>query len=229
MFWQESESEREFRVPDNIVDVAFRIDCRVLPLDHALELSGALQQALSWLADEERAGIHLIHGAESGNGWVRPEDPQTELLHLSRRTRMTLRLPRERIDDALGLAGQVLDIGGYRLVVGEASVRPLSAASTVFARYVADEADQGEEAFLEAVAAAMARLGISARKLLCGRSHVLRTANDQVLTRSVMVADLEPRESVKLQQHGIGPHRKLGCGLFLPHKGIAPLTTARGE
>ncbi len=228
MFWQESDSEREFRVPDDIVDVAFRIDCKVLPLDHARELSRALHEALPWLADEARAGIHLIHGAESGNGWVRPEDPETELLHLPRRTRMMLRLPRDRINDALGLAGQVLDIGGYRLAVGEGSVRLLPAASAVFARYVADEADRGEEVFLESVAAALARLGVPARKLLCGRSHVLRTPDGEVLTRSVMVADLKPEESVKLQQHGIGPYRKLGCGLFLPHKGIAPLTTAEG-
>jgi hypothetical protein len=28
---------------------------------------------------------------------------------------------------------------------------------------------------------------------------------------------------VKVQQLGLGPHRKLGCGLFIPHKGIAPV------
>ncbi|MBT4668468.1 MAG: hypothetical protein HOC17_04305, partial [Candidatus Ruthia sp.] len=39
-------------------------------------------------------------------------------------------------------------------------------------------------------------------------------------TRSLMVADLRKAESVKLQEQGIGKHRLLGCGLFVPQKGI---------
>jgi hypothetical protein len=35
-----------------------------------------------------------------------------------------------------------------------------------------------------------------------------------------MVADLEAEESVALQQQGLGQGRMLGCGLFVPHKGI---------
>ena len=94
MFWQEKTPDKPYRVPDDIVDLAFRIDCRCLPLEHAHALSVALHEALPWLEDESRAGIHLIHGAESGNGWMRPEDPQSEVLYVSRRTRMTLRLPK---------------------------------------------------------------------------------------------------------------------------------------
>ena len=35
-----------------------------------------------------------------------------------------------------------------------------------------------------------------------------------------MVADLDVEEAVVLQQRGIGVHQKIGCGLFIPHKGI---------
>jgi len=35
-----------------------------------------------------------------------------------------------------------------------------------------------------------------------------------------MIADLEVEESLRLQQKGLGPYRYLGCGLFIPHKGI---------
>jgi len=229
MYWQEKDDQREFRVPDDIQDVAFRIHCPRLPLEHAFALSTALHEALPWLADEERAGIHLIHGAESGNGWMRPENPETELLHLPRRARMTLRLPKERIDDAKGLTGTVLDIDGFRLEVGEAAVKPLSDVPTIFARYVADEQDAGEEAFLERIAGEMGALGIAVRKLMCGRVHRLRTPDGDIVARSVMVADLDKRDSVLLQQRGVGPHRKLGCGLFLPHKGIAPVFDDDGK
>jgi hypothetical protein len=41
-----------------------------------------------------------------------------------------------------------------------------------------------------------------------------------IFTRSLMVADLEPEQSVHLQQVGLGEGRTIGCGLFIPHKGI---------
>ncbi len=38
-----------------------------------------------------------------------------------------------------------------------------------------------------------------------------------------MLADLTPEDSVRVQQRGVGPWRRHGCGLFLPHKGIKPV------
>jgi hypothetical protein len=35
-----------------------------------------------------------------------------------------------------------------------------------------------------------------------------------------MVAELEPEQSIRLQQTGLGEGRTFGCGIFLPHKGI---------
>jgi hypothetical protein len=58
------------------------------------------------------------------------------------------------------------------------------------------------------------------RKLLCGRAHAIRHPGRDLYTRSVMLADLETEEAVLLQQQGIGQHKKIGCGLFIPHKGI---------
>jgi CRISPR-associated endoribonuclease Cas6 len=40
------------------------------------------------------------------------------------------------------------------------------------------------------------------------------------IARSLMLADLAVDESVKLQQQSLGTDRKLGCGLFVPHKDI---------
>lgn len=226
MYWQEKESRQTYQVPDDIVDVAFRIECPRLPLEHAYALSSALHEALPWLADEARAGVHLIHGAESGNGWMRPQDPENEVLHLSRRTRMTLRLPKERVPQAQELTGQELDIAGYRLGVGDASVKLLSASATIFSRYVVDEQAAGEQAFVRSVAEQLQQAGIRVRKMMCGRTHVLKTPDADVLTRSIMIADLEKPDSVRIQELGVGPHRKLGCGLFMAHKGIDPVISA---
>lgn len=225
MFWNEDkEEDKGYQVPDDVVDLSFAISCRSLPLDHAYALSTALQEALPWIADEEVAGIHLIHGAESGNGWYRPQDSSDAVIHLSRRTRMTLRVPKERIEAARALEGMLLDIAGNPLEVGAAAVKQLSALSTLFARHVVmPDAELSEAEFLQSVVDEMRALRIRVNKILCGRAHDLATPDGTVHTQSVMVADLEPEQAVALQQKGIGPGRKMGCGLFLPHKGIKPV------
>ena len=224
MFWQDDEQKQPgYQVPDDVVDLSYRISCRTLPLDHAYSLSRAIRQALPWLADEPAAGVHLIHGAESGNGWYRPEDSDSALLHLSRRARMMLRMPRERIGQARELEGAELDIQGHSLTVGAADVKKLSALSTLFSRYVVIEDNADEEAFLRRVMAEFAALGLDVHKLMCGKAHCFRTPDGTIRTRAVMVADLEPEQSVLLQQKGIGSGQQMGFGLFIPHKGIKPV------
>jgi CRISPR-associated protein Cas6 len=226
MYWQDRTDNKPYVVPDDILDLAFGISCRSLPVDHAHALSQALVRALPWLAQEERAGVHLIHGAESSHGWQRPSDPDTDVLYLSRRTKLTLRLPKERIGDAQALTGTTLEVAGSRLELRAATVRPLSAITTLQARYVVAPEQTPEEQFLNETAEELARMGIVARKLLCGRSAVFRVPEGRLFTRRLMVADLTPEESVRLQQLGLGAGRKMGCGLFIPHKGIVAVNAS---
>ena len=226
MYWTEHNEDAIDAVPDAVVDLAFNIRCRCLPIDHAYTLSQALLQALPWLDKEERAGLHLIHGAESSHGWQRPEDPNHEVLHLSRRTKLVLRLPKERVADARELTGGVLQIGGYRMEVGEARVRMLSALTTIFSRHVVANENEDEEQFMQRAAEQMRAMNISVRKLLCGRSRVFHLPGERIFTRRLMATDLTREESIRLQQEGLGPGRKLGFGLFIPHKGITPTATS---
>lgn len=224
MYWNDdTDNKAGFAVPDDVVDIAFRIACPTLPLDHAHALSSALLKALPWLEDEAYAGIHLIHGAASGNGWFRPEDTENELLHLSKRTRMRLRVPREWLQDAQALSGQSLDIDGHPLEVGASEVSLLSSLPTLFSRYVMTRVELDETQFLEEVAGQLKALDIPCRKMLGGITHTMKFPDGTVFTRSLMVADLEPEQSVRLQQVGLGEGRMFGCGLFLPHKGINPV------
>lgn len=224
MFWNDDrEKNTEFVVPDAVVDLVFHIKCPTLPVDHAHPLSTALLEALPWLAEEEQAGIHLVHGASSGHGWTRPEDPSTEVLHLSRRTRLRLRLPKHRLDDAGKLTGRMLDIAGHSMEVSQSSVHLLSTISTLFSRYILTQEAIDEGQFLEQVAKELGSRGIPCRKMLCGMPHTHSFPDAPVFSRSLMVAELEPEQSVRLQQQGLGGGRKTGCGLFIPHKGIRPV------
>jgi hypothetical protein len=56
--------------------------------------------------------------------------------------------------------------------------------------------------------------------MMAGLKRSISTPNGTIHTRSLMVADLRKVESVTLQEQGIGERRLLGCGLFLPQKGI---------
>jgi len=230
MYWNDDKDKTpEFVIPDDVVDLAYKIGCPTIPLDHAHSLSSALLEALPWLAEEESAGIHLIHGAASGNGWMRPEDTENELLHLSKRTRMRLRIPSRRLQEAQALSGQTLDIEGHPLEVGRSDVFLLSSLPTLFSRYVITREGLDESEFLEEVARQLQALDIPCRKMLGGITHTLNFSDGQVFTRSLMVADLEPEQSVRLQQFGLGEGRTRGCGLFLPHKGIEPVNKPEGE
>ena len=221
MYWQEEQQRPKTpKVRDDIVDVVYAINGRTLPIDHAAALSEVLHEALPWLEQETRAGVHLIHVAESGNGWYRPQDSENEVLCISRRTKMTLRLPKERVTDAEALTGQQLDVEGHVFTVGKPSVKTLSSSSILFARYVVSAEGASEEGFLHQAAAELRNLDIAVKKMMSGKSHVLKGPQGSVFTRSLMVADLELEEAVRLQEHGLGEGRKFGCGLFIPHKGI---------
>lgn len=224
MFWQETQ-EHARAVPDDVVDVVYQIDCRALPVDHAWALSQAVRAVLPWLDEEPFAGVHPIHVAESGNGWMRPQNAG-DLLCLSHRTKLVLRVPRQRIDAAQTLVGRQLDVAGHALRVDKASLRPLSAITTIFSRYVVSAEGLDETAFLQAALREMEAFGVRPKKMLCGIEKVIATPDRPVHTRSLMLTELKQHESVVLQQRGLGPLRQLGCGLFIPHKDMKDLGQA---
>lgn len=203
---------------DEIVDAVFAISCRSLPVDHAYALSQAVQAALPWFAGEPQAGLHTIHGAASGAGWMRPEGPEERVV-LSHRAKLALRLPGRRLEDAAALLGRTLDVAGSPLRVDRLSARPLSRITTLFSRSVV-LAGQEEPAFLAAAERELGALGVKASTVLCGRVTAVATPGRTYRTRSLMVAGLGIEQSLDLQRRGLGGERKLGCGLFIPHKDV---------
>ncbi|MEJ2611641.1 MAG: type I-MYXAN CRISPR-associated protein Cas6/Cmx6 [Candidatus Thiodiazotropha sp.] len=219
MFWQEEIDEEHFIVPDNVVDLIFKINCPTLPVDHAWILSEAIHQALPWFATEPHAGFHLIHGAESGNGWERPAN-SNEPLYLSRRTPLILRLPKVRVDDAKTLTGCCFDIAGHKLEIGEGHTRLLGMTTTLFCRHLITESDQTEEKFIQSAVAQLEALNLRFKKVLCGKGTRFNTPSGLLATQSLMVAGVPLDDAVTLQEEGIGPLRTRGFGLFTPHKTV---------
>jgi CRISPR-associated protein Cas6 len=223
MFWNDDTPPKETTIPDDVVDLLFSINCREIPVDHAHALSTALKAAAPEIFESFDIAVHSIHVASSAHGWERPDFNTDEHLILSHRTKLTLRVPKESATQIQqSLHGATLDIDGCELVIGKAKSKPLSKQGTIFSRYIQCLEDEGEDEtrFMQRMATELENLGINIKKALCGKTTLLHTPDGEILTRSLMLADLSAEESVKLQHHGLGGGRDMGCGIFIPHKGI---------
>jgi len=219
MFWREDKNRKgEYRVPDDVFDLVFKLRGESLDIDHAHALSKALQQHLN----EDtcaRIGVHGISMAGSGNGWNRPEQIDAEL-PLSRRARLVIRVRRDDSDAVTQISNQTLQVGSQAVDIGTSLIRKLSSMSTMYARAVCCDREQSEDDFLQGAADRLVAMGINVSKMICGKSGAIRVGDEIIFTRALLVADLKPEESVRLQQQGLGEERLLGCGLFVPHRGI---------
>jgi CRISPR-associated protein Cas6 len=217
MFWQEDIKEEHFTLPDDVQDAVFNIHSKVLPIDHAYILSQALLSELPWLA-EVNAGIHDISVAD-GNGWE--QDHESGFYYPSKRSKLSVRIPKDKLDDIRSLVGKTLDLGEYQVKIVKAlEPKLMSDMQIVFAKYVACDENASENDFLQTSFQQLQVLGIQPKKMLVGLERKIQTPDGIIHTRSLMVADLRKAESVKLQEQGIGNHRLLGCGLFVPQKSI---------
>jgi CRISPR-associated protein Cas6 len=198
-------------VAANMIDLAFALEGHDLPRDHRLALADALECALPWLAGLPGAGIHRLNVSAGGG----PD------ALLSGRTRLTLRVPRERASAAALLAGAELQIDHRKLYVGAAHTRELLPHGTLYAHLVAaDDAD--EAAFMRAVEAELQALGVPCRPI-CGRRQVVESGLLQGF--SLMLDGLTAAHSLRMLEAGLGAQRRLGCGLFVPHRSAAAVGT----
>jgi CRISPR-associated protein Cas6 len=203
-----------------MVDVAFRLAGGRLPVDHAYALFSAVSDALPWFADDAATRLHQVHTAATGSGWMRPEDAPGDELHLSRRTKLTLRVPERRSGDALALSGREMEIDGYSLTPGAGKVLSLLPASTLLARHVLCERDEEESHLVARLTTSLSEAGVNGATLMCGRAHRIVTPESVLHTRSVVVTNLDPDGAMALLRNGIGSAGKLGCGIFIPYKRI---------
>lgn len=221
MYWKESAPEEQGEGKTNAVDMVFRIQCPRLPVDHAYDLLQAVATELPWFTEETGAGIHSIYGAGSGNGWLRPPRGQDGILHLSKRVRLILRVPQSRVEQCVALCGVMLQVADYRLMVNSYSLRAIQPTPTLFARGVTTAVDETEASFLERIHHNLLDLGMTVPKLLPGLTHEIQLPGQNLRVRSLLLADVSAADSVKLQEIGFDENRKLGCGLFVPHKSVA--------
>ena len=202
------------RLPDEpssvMVDVVFSLEDATLGDDHACALSRAVRRALPWFDDEPEAAILPLSGLARGNG----------VRFVGRRSRLALRLPISRSVSADSLVGVQLDLDGTALTVGARSVRPLfPARGVVYSHFVTVGTDDEIE-FLARCTSLLAERGLKPQ-LITGKARELRAVEGLVRGFSLMLHGLGAAGSLAVQEAGLGGHRVLGCGIFIPHKSVA--------
>jgi CRISPR-associated protein Cas6 len=195
-------------VTPDMGDIVFPLSGRDLPEAYAHELWRAVAGILPWIEKEEYAGILPLRTAAEGAGELLPK-----------RARLVLRVPVERLPEAYRLSGQVLDVGGHSLSVGDGKERPLQPHPTLHAHLVASA--EPEEKFLSGVAAELRELGVSC-KWICGKQMTV-AGEPPISGYSLVLHELKPNDSLRMQYVGLGAGRRYGCGIFIPYKVIPNL------
>jgi CRISPR-associated protein Cas6 len=190
-----------------MIDIAFALQGRTLPTEHRFALAEALGRVLPWLASEPGAGVHRLKLVRDGSG---------EAL-VSPRTRLVLRVPRALAGAACALAGTNLDVAGHALRPLDPHERELLPHGTLYAHLVAAEAED-EAAFLARMREELAAMEVAAQPV-CGRWQSAEAG--RLVGCSLMLSGLDAAQSLRVLQRGLGRHRHLGCGLFVPHKSAA--------
>lgn len=194
--------------PQTLVDLAFPVAGHAVPPDHRARLAAALHARLPWLGDLAGTGVLRLNLAHGGGGL------------LSGRTRLTLRIPGDLVDEATAaLAGAIFVLGGETLALGTPTARDLLPHRTLYAHFV-DAEGADEAAFLARVAGELQALD-AACSAVCGRAQRLPTLDGELAGFSLLLDGLGPDAALRVLQRGIGGHRALGCGLFVPHKSAA--------
>lgn len=192
-----------------MVDVAFALHGRALPRDHRWALAEALSEALPLLAEDPRTAVHPVRLVQ-GSG---------EPALLSARSRLVLRVPREGAEAVLALGGRTLQVSGCEIRLGEAQRRELLPHTTLYAHFV-DAGEADEIGFLAAMSDELASLEVRC-PVVCGREQRLRGPKQALHGYSLMLHGLREAPSLRILERGLGAHRLMGCGVFVPHKSAA--------
>ncbi|MDH5547537.1 MAG: hypothetical protein OEZ43_18300 [Gammaproteobacteria bacterium] len=216
--WQEK--NQHYRVPDDVIEVIFKVAGKTLCKEYESLLAESLYTLFPTLREMEDVAIFLNHAIEEGNGWYMDDDPSAPL-YLSRRTRLTLRIPSVQ-EDALLAAFKdgILNIKEHELRLTHSQSRLLSPSATLYARHIVSGEDD-EAAFVSRIIEKLRDMEIRPKRLLPGKGRQIQLDDQQFYTRSLMIADLEKDEAIRLQQKGLGPLRHIGCGVFVPYKSIS--------
>lgn len=192
-----------------MIDIVFDISGETLPTAYPYALWEELCRLAPRLLENDHIGVIPLRIAESNEGLLLPK-----------RAKLILRLPHDLADVVSALEQKQMRIAGSLLQLGAGKVRPIQPHSTLHAQLVTGADD--EVMFVAEVEAALGELRVQA-KLICGQRRALSDGDRVIRGYSLVLHDLNPEDSLRVQYAGLGKERRFGCGIFVPYKVISSM------
>ena len=192
-----------------MIDIVFEISGETLPAAYPYALWDELARLVPQFGDNEDVGVIPLRMSASKEGMLIPK-----------RAKLALRLPLSLVEAASGLSQKRILVAGCELRLGACKTRTIQYYPTLHSHLVTGEDD--ELAFMSEAAAMLARMGVEA-KLICGQHHTLADEDRSISGYSLVLHDLKPEDSLRVQYAGLGKERRFGCGIFVPYKVISGL------
>lgn len=173
------------------VELRFPIACGEIPLYH----ERAMFRTISRLIPEAASA-----------GWLLVRIAQARLI---------MRLPQSRVALMLKLSGRRIEIAKHPVRFGTPEISLLEPSSSLYAKCVAIDGCATPDAFRNSLAWRLDEMGIEgeielgARRRFCAGCRVIRGF-------ALTLHGLSEDGSLELQERGLGSHRHLGCGFFVP-------------
>ncbi len=192
-----------------MIDLVFEISGGTLPAAYPYALWDELVRLVPQLGENDQVGVIPLRAAVSNEGMLLPK-----------RAKLVLRLPHALTEAASSLAQKQVQVAGSSIQLGSYKERHISHYPTLHAHLVTGADD--ELSFVNEVGSALAGMGVEA-KLICGQRLALTNGERTIKGYSLVLHDLSPEDSLRVQYSGLGRERRLGCGIFVPYKVISGL------
>jgi len=192
-----------------MIDLMFEISGGTLPVAYHYALWRELIRLVPKLGEDESVGVVPLRTAESNEGMLLPK-----------RAKLILRLPQTLAESVSCLAQRQMLVAGIEVQLGACKTRPIQHYPTLHAQLVTGVED--EIAFVSEVESALSAMGVRA-KLICGQRRTLDDGDRSISGYSLVLHDLLPEDSLRVQYAGLGSDRRFGCGIFVPYKVISGL------
>ncbi|AUT02877.1 type I-MYXAN CRISPR-associated protein Cas6/Cmx6 [Nostoc sp. CENA543] len=199
------------------LDLTFKLRGAPIPLDNGYAVYSALSRICPSLHELKSIGIHPITGIPTRNN----------LLELTAQSRLKIRINHQQIPLIYPyLAGQAFHIGQNSYQLDIPDYKPLISSESVYSRLVIIKGFQDSNNFIEAVQRQLDNIGIQGKIELLTRQDGTPQKRQLTINKEekkfeirgfgVKISELNPEDSLTLQEQGIGGKRKMMCGIFVP-------------
>lgn len=197
------------------IELCFPVRGKYLPADHNYALFAACVHIVPEIRQQTALSILTIPGFA---------DKQGKIL-LTDQSCLRIRVPITQLSLIYKLAGKSIRLGVHEIQIGIPEIFTLKSAKTLRSRIVVIKGYKEPESFLDAAQRQLDNLEISGKLSIPLNKKgelsrkTLKVKRYTIVGFTTEISELSDKDSLKLQQWGLGGKRHLGCGYFLPYKG----------